>query len=402
MLIQLYNPYKQQAEILAALDDPSVSYVCTNAGRQVGKSTTALNWLFLKLINKEKSVGIYMSRWYRQLTKVFKNFTDYFGECPIVDKVNKSEFIITLKNGSTLKFYSAQNADAVRGETIDYLVMDEFSIYPNTVFNECVRPALATRPNAKTFIISTPRGKGEWYNLFNRGLSKDFPKWKSFTLSSWDSPYIDREFLEDFKNTVSEKIYRQEILAEFIDDAGALFENIRSNILRTQAKPTNYNFAGIDIGFKNDYTILTVVNQNNEILETLRFNDETCNFLTAAKRIHDVLKKYNWPLTYIEINKWDSVYTYLKELNTPNLHTLVTSSGNKNQMIENLINLFKLNDIKITDDEVLIKELEVFEYEYNIRTKNISYSAPEGLHDDHVMSLAITFWAKKQLKPFSF
>lgn len=399
-IIKLFKPYDKQKEIIKLLEDDNISWVCVNAGRQVGKTTLALNWLIMVAINNSNSVCVWVSRWYKQVQKVLKSFIKFFEKCPAVDKINKSDLEITFKNGSVIKFYSAQNAENIRGETVDFMVADEFSLYPNTVWTEVIMPTFATRPKAKALLISTPRGRGLWYDLFNKANTNK--RWANFRMASYDSPFVDQDFIEDFRSTVSDKIFKQEIEAEFIDENGGIFENIDTNILLYKAMPTKYLWAGIDVGFKHDYTVLTIINEKGEMLDSLRFNDENCNFKEASQKIHNKLKEWNWPLTYIEINKWDSVYSFLKELKTPNLHPFTTSSGNKNPMIENLITHFKLNEIKILNDKQLLQELRMYEYEINVKTRNWSFNAPEGEFDDWVMSLALAFWAKKHLRPFSF
>jgi hypothetical protein len=55
-------------------------------------------------------------------------------------------------------------------------------------------------------------------------------------------------------------------------------------------------------------------------------------------------------------------------------------------------------EIGIIGHDWQINELEVFTYEYNVKTRAIKYNAPVGLHDDYVMSRAITNHALKTMK----
>jgi len=57
--------------------------------------------------------------------------------------------------------------------------------------------------------------------------------------------------------------------------------------------------------------------------------------------------------------------------------------------------LLEQDKIKIPDDEGLISELESFQYSLNESGK-IKVRAPEGLHDDRVMSLALSVWGATQ------
>ena len=61
-------------------------------------------------------------------------------------------------------------------------------------------------------------------------------------------------------------------------------------------------------------------------------------------------------------------------------------------LMEGLAVAIQQNEIHYPDG-VIVSELESFEFEYT-RT-GVRYTAPEGMHDDCVMGLALAVWAKK-------
>jgi len=63
-----------------------------------------------------------------------------------------------------------------------------------------------------------------------------------------------------------------------------------------------------------------------------------------------------------------------------------------------LIVAFENREIGIPNNQDLMDEFSFFSYEYNLKTRQIHYSAPQGLHDDMVMSLAIAWRARKEMK----
>ena len=67
-------------------------------------------------------------------------------------------------------------------------------------------------------------------------------------------------------------------------------------------------------------------------------------------------------------------------------------------MIENLVVGFEQGDITIPDDDVLLRELQAFSCIYNHSTGAVKYSAPNGLHDDCVISLAYAYSLVKTKK----
>ena len=73
-----------------------------------------------------------------------------------------------------------------------------------------------------------------------------------------------------------------------------------------------------------------------------------------------------------------------------NIVPFTTTSATKQAIIQNLQAAFENGELGIIDDPVLIGELLSFESKRNA-SGSFSYSAPDGMHDDCVMSLAIAW-----------
>ena len=118
-------------------------------------------------------------------------------------------------------------------------------------------------------------------------------------------------------------------------------------------------------------------------------------------KIVEVLNKYK-PSTLVEANgAQDSIFEQIRNsvnFNKSNIEPFITTAKSKQEIIEDLILAFEKKEIGIIGHDFQIHELEVFSYEYNVKTRNIKYSAPTGLHDDYVMSRAISQQALKKLK----
>ena len=190
-------------------------------------------------------------------------------------------------------------------------------------------------------------------------------------------------------------MFRQEYLAEFIDNA-AIFENIKDIcILNTLDKPViNKSYwMGIDIALKDDYTVITVIDEDNNVVWYDRFNQTTAPEL--KQRIIDADILWNPNTIMIERNNQglpiidDLVLTH--GLN--NIQGFDTTAKSKPMIINNLINAFASKKIKLPSDEIYISELEVFTMTIN-PTGSVKFAAASGFHDDIVMSLAITWECK--------
>ncbi len=173
--------------------------------------------------------------------------------------------------GAWLQFRTAEEPDALRGEGIDFVVFDEAAHVPalQTIWEQCVRPSLMDRRGSAWF-ISTPKGHNYFSTLYNRGrdLEKD---WACFHYSTHDNPTIPADEIEAMKRDMPALVARQEIDAEFVQLAGALFKREDIRILDTEptglrwvrswdlaftVKTTSDFTAGARMGIASDGTVI--------------------------------------------------------------------------------------------------------------------------------------------------
>lgn len=401
MKINLFKPHKAQLDIIKLLENPQFNYIVVSAGRRAGKTELAINAMIKYALENDDSIILYLNPRGNQRQLVWNEFIKKFGEGPFIQKLNKTSNDAHFTNGSIIYFRlgSDPSVESLRGGKANFIILDEYALYKAHAWEYILQPMQATIPNPKALFISSPRGKGDFYIKYN--MYRDNKNWISYHAPSSCNPLISLEYLEGVKSQISEKAWKQEYLAEFVDDMGSLFENIKAASEKPIKESSRY-YAGIDIGFKHDYTVLTIVNEFNQLIDYIRFNDITMNYKTTAQKCHDMLKKYKFPYCYIETNRFDSVYSYLKDMKTQNINEFITTHKSKTDIIENMMNLFSNNDITIPNDDYLISEFTDYEYQYNPKTRNVTFNALEGSHDDIVMSTALALWAKKTKKSFSW
>jgi len=145
--------------------------------------------------------------------------------------------------------------------------------------------------------------------------------------------------------------------------------------------------------------VLTIVDEdNNEV-----FSDRW-RHMDWSMIISNVVKALNVykPYTLVESNgAQDAIYEQIRDkvsFSKSRLEAFVTTTKSKQSIVEDLIVGFEQKSLGIIGLDWQINELEVFTYEYNLKTRVIKYSAPTGLHDDYVVSRAITNHAHKTMK----
>jgi hypothetical protein len=159
---------------------------------------------------------------------------------------NESEHIIELKGTEQrIRAKTAWNADSLRGDYADELILDEWQLMNEDAWGVVGAPMLLDNNGNATFIYTPPSLRTRSASkaddpqhaakLFKKAqllAKKDPLRWATFHFSSMDNPYISKEALDEITSDMTDLAYRMEILAEDIDQApGALWtrDNIESN-----------------------------------------------------------------------------------------------------------------------------------------------------------------------------
>lgn len=305
---------------------------------------------------------------------------------------NKTGLTFTSHNNSTINFYSAERYDNIRGETFDYLICDEFAFIDAEAWTEVLRATVLVR-GKKVLFLSTPKGKNHFHQIHSLGGVN--PQYKSFSMTSYDNPIITPSEIDDARATLPDHVFRQEYLAEFIDGGSGLFRN---PTVITKSEKTGRMYAGLDIGRADDYTVLCVFNEAGEMHHIERWNKDTWSNIVdkVAQRINE----FNCH-TLVEVNGvGDPIFEQVKNrVANPNLiNPFITTSKSKQDIIEQIVVANQSKEMKVLDCDWLLKELDLFTYEYKPKTKSVRYSAPSGFHDDGVMATAIGYHSLKTMK----
>ena len=390
MIIELLQPHEKQAEIVDACLDESIFFIVAIIGRQFGKTTIAENLAIYWSLNESDQVVYWVSPTDSQAQKVYKEIVNavYESGCIKSKKMPRGDTEIVFTNGSKILFRSAASEDSLRGQSVDYMIMDEAAFIKKDTVETILLPMLNVR-GKKCLFISTPKGKNFLYEYFLNGQKLD--RWKSLRYSTYDSPFANEDLINMFRETLAPKLFQQEVEAEFVDSS-SIFNNIADVMcLEPIDKPQEDEryFAGIDIGFIHDASVLSIINKDGHLVKYYRWQNIEAPEL--MNEIVEINKKWNFVRVVIENNNQGlTIYQDLKR-RMKNIDEFTTTSKTKPEIINRLIHLFNTQEIKLVVDEYLRIELEAFIFKQNTNG-NIKFMAESGFHDDCVMSLAIARW----------
>ena len=183
------------------------------AHRRCGKTVACINDLIVKALleNKPHAQYAYIAPYYSQAKSVAWRYLERFSE-PVLAKSNQSELWVELINGARIRLFGADNPDALRGNFLDGVVMDEMADMKPSVWGEIIRPLLADRLGWATF-IGTPKGHNAFYDIYNEATKK--PNWYTKVLRADQTNLLAQSELDDAKATMSDNQYEQEFLCSF-------------------------------------------------------------------------------------------------------------------------------------------------------------------------------------------
>ncbi len=131
-------------------------------------------------------------------------------------------------NEPRIRAKTAWNAETLRGDFADLLILDEFQLMNEDTWEIVGAPMLLdnngdavfiyTPPSIRTAGTSKARDKRHAAKLFKRAQEDATRRWQAFHWTSHDNPFISRVALAEITQDMTHFAYEQEILAEDKED----------------------------------------------------------------------------------------------------------------------------------------------------------------------------------------
>ena len=313
-----------------------------------------------------------------QLAKIF--FDEIARELPSIGwSTNKSDLHITMFNGGSIRFFTGERLDNLRGQKFHMAIIDEASYIPNLEHGwlNAIRPTL-TDYIGKAIFLSTPRGQNYFYSLY---LKSGENGWKSFKFSTYDNPHISRSEIDEAKSQLPNAVFEQEYMANPMENAANPFgtEHIRKCIRPLSTKEPVY--FGIDLAKSYDWTVIIGIDSDGVVSYFDRFQRDW----HSTKQ--EVLKLPKKPIIIDSTGVGDPIFEDFQRAGLI-INGLKFTQNSKQQLMVGLQTAIQTGRIGYPTG-LIVNELEVFEYQYT--ASGVKYSAPSGFHDDCVMALALAW-----------
>ncbi|GIV52862.1 MAG: hypothetical protein KatS3mg038_3383 [Candidatus Kapaibacterium sp.] len=214
-------------------------------------------------------------------------------QIPLIE-VRQAERCIVVPGGGEMWVRSADDPHSLRGEGLDYVVMDECAYMREEAWSQVLRPALSDR-KGRALMISTPNGLNWWYELWRDVQQRG--EWRTLSYPTASNPHIDSSEIEEARRELPELVYRQEYLAEFVDLEGASL--LRRAWLRyyDEPPPCERVTIGVDLAISRkttaDYTVIAVVGAREGKYYILDIARDRYTMQETLDRIRTLAERYN-------------------------------------------------------------------------------------------------------------
>jgi hypothetical protein len=398
-IVQLYKPHSAQKIFHQS---PNIKertrFRIAVCGRRFGKTLACANEIIEFALNIYNSVNWWVAPTYQQSMIAYRLIENALIKTGLIQENLKSEKRILLINGSSIMFKSADNFNALRGEGVNFMVIDEGAMIQREAWEQALRPTLSDK-NGSAIIVSTPKGRNWFFELYARGNDEQYPEYKSFNFPTWSNPFIPKEEIDEVKKSLPSDVFRQEYEAQFLEDSAGVFRNIRDCISGDFEEPTNKSYyVGWDIAKHQDFSVITVLDSHGHVVFFDRFNQ--IDYSLQIQRVEAIAKRYKALVLMDSTGAGDPVLEQIRARGVA-VEGYQFTNTSKQQLIEHLSVGIEQRLVTFPRIDVLINELMIYQYEIT-RAGNMRYNAPDGYHDDCVISLALAYWKCKQTDAILF
>lgn len=396
---------KKQRLVMSFLQMPGVEEMYVANGTKWGKTLAGVGGWCCAAVMQPRSHWRVVAPIYSQAQISLDYARNILPKDKHVTQVRPSKNEILIPSADVrLQFCHAQDPYSLEGAAVNGYLLDEAAKMPQQIYASM--RTTVTRTKGPRLFTSTPLGKNWYYHKCMQAkeemewaLKKGVRPTKFFiTAPTSDNPHIDKAVIAAAKRELPERLFRQFYLAEFVDD-GTVFSRFRE---ATFGPPLEVNgehlmwldehcsernvVIGVDWAKTMDWTVFFAIDyEHRRVVGYERFHKRP--YTEAVRRLGSFGKRFN-DVSHALHDK-TGVGIAIDEMcqSLPFPVTGVTfTNQSKSEMVNRLISRFELKDLAIPNWGVLLSELDSFEARSNA-IGTLSYSAPDGQHDDTVCAL---------------
>ena len=432
---QLINLYDFQREIIRSIGHNRFT-IC-KIPRQSGKSTIMIGYILHAILFNNNYKCAILANKLKTATELMNRLKFAYESLPKwlqQGVVEWNKLSISLENGSKV-VASSTSSSAVRGDSFNFLLLDEFAFVPPNIaedFFSSVYPTISSGKTSKVVIVSTPNGMNAFYKLW-KDAKAGRNNYKTVEAFWHQVPGRDKKWVEETKRSLqSERQWIAEYECEFLGSEDTLIRPSKLASL-THEQPISQTVEGLMVyeppiknhiytmcvdvarGSGNDYHAFTLIDCTAMPYKVVaRFKNNTMPAMVLPNLLSVVGNKYNEAYILVEINDIGQQVADIlhDEMDYENIAS-ITIKGKKGQKVgegfgggRTQFGVKMSNQIKKTgclvvkemveQDKLILNDFDIISELSTYIAKGANYEASQGYNDDLVASLVLFGWLSTQ------
>ena len=194
------------------------------SGRRFGKTYLCITEM-MKYASRPNQQIWYVAPTFKMAKEIcWSNLKEMLNQFNWIEDINETTLTIKIrKSHSTISLKGAENYDSLRGTGLNFLILDEFADIDKRTWFEVLRASVADTLG-DVLMCGTPKGYGNWsYEMYLKGKQDD--QWQSFQYTTVQGGMVSKEEIEQAKQDIDIRTFRQEFEGTFENYAGAVYYN---------------------------------------------------------------------------------------------------------------------------------------------------------------------------------
>ncbi len=371
----------------AILNSPA-RYTITEAATKAGKTASHIVWLFEQALQCKNNQSVW---WVAPTVNQAKIAFDRM-KVQISDRsfytANETNRIITLVHGAKIEFKTAEKPDNLYGDDVYAFVFDEFTRAREQAWHALRSTVTSTGGSGK--FIGNVKGSKNWgHKLAMKAKANEDADYEYFKITAFDAANAgmmtkdNRPFLEEIlaaKKDLPENVFKELYLAEATDEGSNPFNLRAINLCIEEQSKMPAICYGVDLAKSYDYTVEIGLDKQGSVCHFERYQSD---WRQTSTRIIQL----NKPMAIDSTGVGDPIAEGIAAV-IADVEAFKFTELSRQQLLEGLAVAIQKRLITFPEGRITY-ELEQFEYVYT--NGGVRYRAPEGEHDDCVMSLALAW-----------
>jgi hypothetical protein len=384
------QPHVGQREVLAS----QARFKILRAGRRWGKTKLGAREIIRYAVENDNATVWWIANRWRNTRRGYKEVIRQLPKGLLrkpAPAETSTELTLHLLNGTAIEFYSGESPDSLAGAGVTFVILDEAALMKAQVWQQLVRPTLMDT-GGSAMIISTPRGRNYFWEMWNRGQDPDVKDMESWWFPQSSNPYIPAEETEAARQELPDLIFRSEIMAEFVSDAASIFNIGEGVIVPNIVPPEGIVYMGVDLARKADYTVISASRGSDRLpvyhdrFTGLRWDDQKDAIVQAERQLREEGAEH----VVIGVDETGVGDAMVEQLENEDLDVVPIAFSNKWKLkaVKNLGAALEQGEAFILPEQR--EEFESYEYEIS-EAGNYTFQAAVG-HDDEVSAKLMEHW----------